>query len=141
MSNLNNSDNSTGYSNEDLKTLNDGIELRKRLVNNVIENGLPKKSGDMRVINEILSSNDKSIHDKTNNIIKHQTGQTSEETIKMVASILIESKKKLNDLPDRDTSEEVDDKVLDIDTVEGETDIQPEKLNIEDFITDDKKDR
>lgn len=101
---------------QEQKILHKTLKIRETIVDNKLAiDGLPTKSGDMRVINEMLSAMDTSVHTGANNRLKQQSNDKDNDFILDLAAKVINginSKTgtyvgKINGkLPERDLSDE-----------------------------------
>lgn len=127
-------ENNTIYTPEEEEILNLTKKVRVDIVNNMVKNGVPERSGDIRVLNEVSSSLDKLISDSANARIKHQDTANNKASAELIIAAIMSKKKDIPIQVNRKT--EIDD-VIDIEVVPGQMDINPAKLNPSDFIESD----
>ena len=126
------------YTQEELELLNRSKTIRMKIVDEFMKNGVPTNTSEVRVINELLTSLDKSVHDGVNNRIKHQDASNKEAILDMVAeNIKLVARRKREELPKIEITRELPDELNEIETVPGETEIHPERLNMSDILGDD----
>ena len=129
--------NSGIYTDDELKLLDTTKKVRLDIIKDMTKNGVPDRVGDLRVLNEVMTSAESSMHTQVNNRLKHQdTGNTEAmlelvaETLKQAANVHTTPRTTPVVLPDEHTT---------IDIVPGETDINPSQLSIEDFVKQETK--
>ena len=123
----------TIYTKEEEEILNLTKKVRVDIVKNMIKNGVPERSGDIRVLNEVASSLDKVISDSANSRIKHQDSANTKASAELVVAALLSKK---NELPIVENRTLVIDDSVTVEVVPGQMDINPDKLNPSDFIED-----
>jgi hypothetical protein len=130
---MNNNSIYTEQEEEDLKKIN---KVRSDIIEDMTKEHVPKKTSDIRVLNEVMASFEKSIIDTANIRLKAEDTQNQTllndsivETLKEVSRI----NKITNVNRDIDIS---DDYIPDV--VKGQTDIHPDKLEYKDFIQEEK---
>lgn len=129
------------YTPEELEQLNSGKKIRSELVTNLIKNADPGSKyygSTARVVNELLTSLDKSIHDSANTRLKHQDAQNANNTLDVIADIFKHIHSSSKNLPVRNTVI-LEDKFLPDDVVPGELDIDQPILEIKDFESNNNK--
>jgi len=118
-------------SNEE-RLLNKSLEIREKIIDEYIKHGVSNDNRDNRVINEILSSMDSLIINKSNQRLKSDSNKSNEAIVQAIAETLMASKKEMIERPITTTP------ILDvnIDTttiVKGEDKLEYEELDLEDF--------
>jgi len=122
------------YTEEELEIINKSKNIRLQIVDAMTKDRVPTDSREVRVINEVLTSLDKTVHDTANTRIKHQDSANKEAILDMVAETLKQSAKRRKEIDPSTLVREVPTEYLEIDTVPGETEIQPSKLDPTDFL-------
>ncbi len=125
------------YTPEELEQLDTGKKIRTELVTNLVKNADPGSKyygSQARVVNELLTSLDKSIHDSANTRLKHQETQNANNTLDVIADVFKYLHTNKADIQPRETII-LDDKFLPDDAVPGELDIDQPMLEIKDFET------
>lgn len=132
------------YSSADNATLNYTKQIRLLMVDAKLRdgNGIPTKSGDIRVINEVLNSMDDSVHKVAAARLKHGENKSKAQTQELIANIL--KQVKLNDdevtvLTVTSKSTDLPDEFVPIETVPGAMDIGPNQLTLADINMDIKE--
>jgi len=120
------------------KVQNNLLNLTDKLIEKTNPDS-PSYKSDIRVINEVYANISKGIDDRAKNRLKHDENNNKEATLDIVAGIITNlSKRKVEHKPNELYLESPDNLVPD-DIVPGETDINPEKLDIADFVVDKKE--
>lgn len=121
------------YTEEENTDLDYTRARRIAMVDQLFANGAPTSSKDMRVANEILNGIDSSTHTKVANRLKHQETQNTEAILNTVTEALksITAAKSLHNVS---ANVELDNVYIPTDLVPGELDVNPDKLDITDFI-------
>lgn len=122
------------YTEEELEIINKSKNIRLQIVDAMTKDRVPTDSREVRVINEVLTSLDKTVHDTANTRIKHQDSANKEAILDMVAETLKQTAKRRKEIDPSTLVREVPTEYLEIDTVPGETEIQPGRLNPTDFL-------
>lgn len=128
------------YSKREIETLNFNAGVRQAMIQSITKDGMPTKVGDLRVLNEVLSSSDKAIHDTVNNRVKLKAAGSQQQTAELIAGLLARVSVYGNNNNEAINSAT---RQLALDTndvpdtlVPGHTDINPEKLDPKTFIND-----
>lgn len=114
-------------------------KLREELIDNFIkEKGHTTRTGEMRVLNEMMNSLDSNVMDVVDKRLKVEENKNTEDLTDTIRQVFlqVENKTNLEDLPNKIV--EVEDKIIPEDLVPGEDIIEYEELDPEDYI--DKKD-
>lgn len=123
--------NNTIYTDEETELLKLTKKVRVDALNNLVKNGPPDKTNELRVMNELATSLDKLVTDSANARLKHQDTQNNAELADLVRQTLINSRqKKLVSEKDRTIPK---DKTLDS-VVPGQTEMLPTPLDPSEFI-------
>lgn len=80
--------NNSIYTQEELDVLKLTREKRLTIVNDMTRNGTPVKAGEVEVLNQVLTSLDKSVHDTVSNRLKHQENNNKAEIMLSVAEAI-----------------------------------------------------
>ena len=131
---MDNSQNSifTAEETSDLKRFSD---LRKDMINVMVKDGIPDVPREIRLLNELLIAGEANIQKTAENRLKHEDNLNKEALAESVAQMLKKIQTDKQDNPVRGSGPtEVGDNFIPVDLVPGETEINPEKLNPEDFL-------
>lgn len=122
----------TAEESADLKRFSD---LRKDLINVMVKDGTPDNTREIRLLNELLVAGEANIQKTAENRLKHEDNLNKEAIAESVSLLLKKIQNNKNDLPSRGTdSVEVGENLIPVDLVPGETEINPIKLNPEEFL-------
>lgn len=128
------------YTDNEQNDLEKYKQIRNDIIDDMVKHGV-NDNRDRRLLNEILSAAEKNIHDTANNRLKHQDNLNKEMLAEQVAMILKETHRLQTQVPtDYQRDVELNDDVIELDLVPGETEIHPEPLSLSEFITEDEKD-
>lgn len=120
---------------EEHRLLKKTRDLREKLVDNFIEeNGLTTKTGEMRVINELLNSLDTNVTSVVDLRLKNEETKQSEDLTDAIVSIF-------NKISDSANSIDIKNKVIDVgernvpdDVVPGEDQIEYQELDMGEIL-------
>ncbi len=108
-------------------------EIRLNLIDDITADGVPTRSGDIRVLNETLDAADRQVMEVAKIRAKQQEVEGNSKTIGMVVEILSRvSNGGATHLSNNDIA--LPDTFIPIDVVPGETDTGPEELELSTFI-------
>ncbi len=108
-------------------------KVRLEMIEDMTDDGMPHKSGDIRVLNETLDAMDRQVLD----VVKIKAKQKEDDGADRIANIVVQI---LNNVgsngPQIISNREIDlpDEYIPLDIVPGETDITPETLALSNFI-------
>jgi hypothetical protein len=133
---LDENSNNSIYTEEELALLNKSKSMRVQMVDAVFKEsgGAPTHGGTIRVVNEVLTSLDKTVNDAAQARLKHQETQNQGEILDTVAAVFKAVASQKSSHRAEDVILEVTTKEVPDDIVPGETEIHPDQLMIEDFI-------
>lgn len=123
------------YTEEELELLEKSKKLRVGLVDNLVIHADPTAknyNSTARVVNELLTSLDKTIHDSANTRLKHQDSQNVGNMADIMAGIFKEIHTQNANAPKRETVI-LEDKFLPDNLVPGELSIEQPVLELKDF--------
>lgn len=122
------------YTQEEQDILNLTQNKRLSIVSEMTKE-IPTKVGEVRVVNELLNSIDSAVQEAAKTRIKAKEAQNNKATASIVASALIELGRKRSALqPAIAANREINNDFIPVDVVDGELEIHPVQLSIEDFI-------
>ena len=121
----------------DLKLYKD---IKNRMIKDMVAEGLTD-SRSRRLMNEILTSAEASIHKNAELRLKHSDNKSKEAIVAQMAEVLKNThKKRLEAFANKEeVNPDIDNKYIPTDIVKGETEIDPAPLNIEDFISGEQE--
>lgn len=131
---MENSQNSI-FTQEEQERLNKYSNLRDSMINVMTKDGTPDTSREIRLLNELLMAGEANIQKSAENRLKHEDNLNKEAIAESVSQALKQIHIAKVNTPVRETNEvDVPDQVIPVDLVPGETEINPAKLNPEDFL-------
>ena len=119
--------------------LEKSYEYRKLMVEEAFKNGVPTDSRNVEVINGVLNSMDKAIYDNANVRLKQQENMNKEATLEIVTAALREVHNAKQASVKTDRVIDVDDKVIPQDVVDGEMDLTPATVTLNDILNTEEK--
>lgn len=122
------------YTDKELQIMETAQNVRSQIVTSMVKGGIPDRVGDIRVLNEVLTANEKSAHDSATNRLKFQDNENKEATLEIVAETLKQVNINRQNLPK--TNLTIDADLKNIETVPGEIEIDVDRLELEDFTGD-----
>ena len=127
----------TIYTEDELVLLEKTKKIRVDIADNMTKNGVPNSVAEIRVLNEVLTTLDKSVNETVANRLKHNENENKEALLDTVALALSNISKTKTAATNRviDAPEEY----IPDDIVPGETDIGVSQLNPSDFINTDEE--
>lgn len=130
--------NSSVYTEEEIAVLEKTKKVRLDVINNMTKEGVPNKTSDLRVMNEYMNSLDEAINKAATNRLKHEDNNNKDAIAASIASALLEIDNRRQDMT-RARVLVMPDDYIPTDIVPGEMDINPSKLDINDFIQPDEE--
>jgi hypothetical protein len=129
------------YTQEEEDLLNLVKNNRLNIINTMTKDGkVPEKVGEIRVLNEVLNSIDSSVHTGVANRVKFQAAGDNQSALEIVAETLKAIGRQQMNRPVLEAQlTELPQEYIPLDTVYGEAEINPERLEIADFIEGDTK--
>lgn len=132
--------NSTIYTEEELGILKLTKEKRLKMVDDMTKDGTPSYK-EVEVINQMLTSLEKSVHDTVSNRLKHQDNNNKAEIISSVAEAIRQIKSNTQSaLPLDDASTIIADEFIPTDIVLGEADMEKRQFTLDEIMVEDKED-
>lgn len=130
-----NEQNTIIYTESELALLEKTKKIRLDIADNMVKNGVPNNVGEIRVLNEVLTTLDKSVNETVANRLKHTENENKEALLDTVALALsnIDSSK----TPAVGRIIEATVEYIPEDIVPGETDIGVSQLTAGDFLDED----
>lgn len=122
------------FTKEELETLGKLKDIRLKLVDHLVEDGMPDKVGDVRVLNEVITSADKMIVDTATLRLKQEENANNAAMGELAANILMQARANQQEFKGVGEVPTIPNELTNIDTVDGETDIIADKLDPDDFV-------
>jgi len=117
---------------DEAKVLDRSLDIRMKIVENMMSNGTPNDNRDIRVINELLNSTDALVLGKTDRRLKQESAVDVSETLAIIQGVLTASK---HETAKRGIEQNpyIDVSLSEADLVIGEDKIGIEELDLADF--------
>ncbi len=124
------------FTGEDLRLLDKTTNLREKMIDAITDNGndIPDKTNELRILNELMMGLDKKVIDMSNIRAKVSKDQDDTAYQELVIETLKEAaiNKKNGTRSDEDIL--LPDNLIPVDIVDGEIEINPIELEVDDFI-------
>jgi len=109
--------------------------IREKMVDALIdEKGIPTKTGEMRVVNEILNSLDNQVLGLVDRRLKHDENTNNGELLETIKTVFTELDNRKLNKPSIINTGTIDDKFIPDNIVPGEDKIEYEEIEYEDII-------
>ena len=121
------------YNDEQQETMDYVKSKRKAMVEEMFKDGVPGDVGTARVVNEILSG----MEGQVEATVKLELAKTKDDTNSAAVGMVTELLNQVNSRVTQKRPEalpELTGEELDIDAVKGETELEPEDLDVSDFV-------
>ena len=118
---------------EEMRILNKTLRIREEVVDELVKDGVPTNSRDIRVLNEVLNAMDANVLGRVDRRLKKQEEENNGRVTEMVKELLINLSKEdtVNVSTEYKEIELNDDTVIDL--VPGEDKIGYEEISIEEI--------
>lgn len=130
-------ENTSIYTQEELDILKLTKEKRLTMVEDMTKGGTPGYK-EVEVINQMLTSLEKSVHDTVSNRLKHQDNSNKAEILSTVAEAIKSIKANSQNIPE---VEEIDllleDKFIPDDIVTGEQDMEQKQFTLDEIMKEE----
>ena len=80
------------YSQQEKNDLEKLKSIRMDAIETMIKDGIPVKVSEIRVLNELITAGEKSIHDTVSNQLKYKDNDNKDNLNKLVAEVLLRTK-------------------------------------------------
>jgi len=108
------------------------LSIREKIVDEMVKDGVPTNSRDIRVLNEVLNSIDALVLGKADRRLKREENNSKSEMIEFVSSLLLTLEKKEKNIQVNREIELPDTEVLE-DIVPGEDEFEYIELSLEEI--------
>lgn len=126
------------YTDNELETLERYKQLRNDMIEHMVKDGTPDSNRDKRLLNELITSGEKNIQETASNRLKQQENLNKEAMAEEIAGVLRSISSNIAKVPNKPLEIELGSEYVPDDIVPGETDINPEKLDLESFTGERK---
>ncbi len=122
------------YTEDEQAILDKVKDVRIRVIDTMIKDGIPERPGTIRVLNEVLASTDKMIADTASIRIKKQDSDNNGANVALAVELLKQARANKQTYTVPGVVPSIPNELTKIDAVAGETDINPEPLDPKDFV-------
>jgi len=116
---------------EETRLIKKSLDIREQMVDKLIEDGIPKDTRKIRVINEVLNSIDSLVLGKVDRRLKHGENQNQQDMVELVKEVLLAVEKQKTSVGPIEIPEI--EPLSPDELVPGEDKIEYEELDISDF--------
>ena len=121
------------YNKEEQEIIDYVLNKRKAMVEEIFKDGIPKDVGTARVVNEILSGMEGQVESAVKLKLSKNKDDSNTMVVNMVAALLTQVNEQIINKRQEDIPELIGDE-KDVEVVEGETDLDPEPLDVASFV-------
>lgn len=121
------------YNKEEQEIIDYVLNKRKAMVEEIFKDGIPKDVGTARVVNEILSGMEGQVESAVKLKLSKNKDDNNTMVVNMVAALLTQVNEQIINKREEDIPELIGDE-KDVEVVEGETDLDPEPLDVASFV-------
>ena len=121
---------------EEARLLNKTVDIREKIVDHLLKDGIPYKTNEIRVINELLNSIDSNVLGRVDRRLKHKENENSSDMKELVKTIFLEKEKIMNEIKPIDLKETLPDEYVLEEVVPGEDSFEYEEITLEEIKKD-----
>lgn len=121
------------YLPEEYRLINKTVNIRERIVDEMIKDGLPYKTNEIRVINELLNSIDGNVLGRVDRRLKHSENEGEKDMRDLVKTIILEGDKIKREMKPIELNQTLSDEYVVDNLLPGETQIEYEEITLEDI--------
>lgn len=125
------------YQRDELELINLSKQVRGDIVKELVKDGVPTSSRDIRVLNEVLNSMDAQINSLAATRLKLKDVEDNTESRLVVREMLEAIRTKKENLNNNNREIYVPDSVIPTDIVTGELDVGKQELDISEFKSEE----
>lgn len=125
------------YQSDELELINLSKQVRGDIVKELVKDGVPTSSRDIRVLNEVLNSMDAQINSLAATRLKLKDVEDNTESRLVVREMLEAIRTKKENLNNNNREIYVPDSVIPTDIVTGELDVGKQELDISEFKSEE----
>lgn len=120
------------YTEQEEELLKYTEEKRIQMVDNFFKDGIPSTTGEVRVVNEVLTSLENSLHTKVSNRLKNEENKNNGDVLATVVETIKQIRTNISN--SSINTKEFNKNTIEYELVPGETDINTKELEQSDFI-------
>jgi len=118
---------------EEMRVLDKTLEIREKIVDKMIEDGIPYKTSEIRVLNEVLNAMDSNVMGRTDRRLKMKENDNNENILEMMREVLINVEKKKSTVTVEQRQIELTEGLRPDEIVLGEDQIEFQEISLEDL--------
>ena len=122
------------YSQQEKNDLEKLKSIRMDAIETMIKDGIPIKVSEIRVLNELITAGEKSIHDTVANQLKYKDNDNKDNLNKLVAEVLLRTKTNTESIVTRRDEPILSEDLITDGILEGELKQGIEDLDANEFI-------
>lgn len=122
------------YSQQEKNDLEKLKSIRMDAIETMIKDGIPIKVSEIRVLNELITAGEKSIHDTVANQLKYKDNDNKDNLNKLVAEVLLRTKTNTESIGTRRDEPVLTEDLVTDGILEGELKQGIQDLDTKDFI-------
>lgn len=122
------------YSQQEKSDLEKLKSIRMDAIETMIKDGIPIKVSEIRVLNELITAGEKSIHDTVANQLKYKDNDNKDNLNKLVAEVLLRTKTNTESIVTRRDEPILSEDLITDGILEGELKQGIEDLDTNEFI-------
>lgn len=122
------------YSQQEKNDLEKLKSIRMDAIETMIKDGIPIKVSEIRVLNELITAGEKSIHDTVANQLKYKDNDNKDNLNKLVAEVLLRTKTNTESIGTRRDEPVLTEDLVTDGILEGELKQGIQDLDTNDFI-------
>jgi len=128
-------ENNSIYTEEELAILGKVKDLRLNIMDAMTKDGIPYKSGDIRVLNEVMTGAESMVVNSANTRLKREDTDNNGAAVELVAEMLMSARRNKLKYTEEGSLPSVKPGLENIETVPGEADIAQPKLDPTEFVS------
>ena len=118
---------------EESRLLNKTVAIREKIVDHMIEDGIPYKTNEIRVLNEVLNSIDNNVLGKVDRRLKHTENENNNDMREIVKTIMLEGEKIKQNIKPIDIKEILPEEYVLDEVNPGEDSTEYEEITLEEI--------
>jgi len=118
---------------EEYRLLNKTVQIREQIVDHMLKDGIPYKTSEIRVLNELLNSIDNNILGKVDKRLKFKENENNNDMKEIVKAIMLESEKRKQEAKSTGLVETLPEDYVLEEVVPGEDSFEYEEITLEEI--------
>ena len=121
------------YLPEEYRLINKTVNIRERIVDEMIKDGLPYKTNEIRVINELLNAIDGNVLGRVDRRLKYSENEGEKDMRDMVKALILEGDKIKREMKPVELNQTLPEEYVLDNPTPGEDKIDYEEITLEDI--------